>query len=180
MLKVNLEVKIRAWESPRDWTCDLATSLSYWNMVLFNVRSVKSKIRFVVQRVWSVEVLQINVEFLKLFKIFTSSICVILQLRLIFGISFFLMPPKCKSSHSFYVFLLSHHISQASIQRISRSHTFHSPCLSDEGGNSFGCIIRPRNSISYIYRRCLSHGTKGSCQVLIEDMMVVRIFKLEF
>ena len=88
------------------------------------------------------------------------------------------MPPKCKSSHSFYVFLLSHHTSQASIQRISRSHTFHSPCLSDEGGNSFGCIIRPRNSISYIFRRCLSHGTKGSCQVLIEDMMVVRIFKI--
>lgn len=88
------------------------------------------------------------------------------------------MPPKRKSSHSFYVFLLSHHTSQASIQRISRSHTFHSLCLSDEGGNSFGCIIRPRNSISYIYRRCLSHGTKGSCQVLIEDMMVVRIFKI--
>ena len=121
-----------------------------------------------------------TVEFLKLFKIFTRSICVLSQLRLIFGISFFLMPPKRKSSHSFYVFLLSHHTSQASIQRISRSHTFHSPCLSDEGGNSFGCIIRPRNSISYIYRRCLSHGTKGSCQVLIEDMMVVRIFKLEF
>ena len=34
------------------------------------------------------------------------------------------------------------------------------------------------SSVLAIYRRRLSHGTKGSCQVLIEDMMVVRIFKI--
>ena len=34
------------------------------------------------------------------------------------------------------------------------------------------------SSVLAIYRRRLSHETKGSCQVLIEDMMVVRIFKI--
>ena len=34
-----------------------------------------------------------------------------------------------------------HHPSHSKIQRMTCGHTFHSPCMSDEDGNSLGCII---------------------------------------
>ena len=45
-----------------------------------------------------------------------------------------------------------HHPSQAKIQRLSCGHTFHSPCMSDEGGNSLGCTICLPNLISDIQK----------------------------
>ncbi|KAJ7357514.1 hypothetical protein OS493_025031 [Desmophyllum pertusum] len=45
-----------------------------------------------------------------------------------------------------------HHPSQSTIQRLSCGHTFHSPCMSDEGGNSLGCIICLPNLISDIQK----------------------------
>lgn len=38
-----------------------------------------------------------------------------------------------------------HHPSHSNIQRLTCGHTFHSPCMSDENGNSLGCIICLRN-----------------------------------
>ena len=38
-----------------------------------------------------------------------------------------------------------HHPSHSKIQRMTCGHTFHSPCMSDEDGNSLGCIICLRN-----------------------------------
>lgn len=53
-----------------------------------------------------------------------------------------------------------HHPSQATIQRLSCGHTFHSPCMSDEGGNSLGCIICLPNLISDI-RKLSQSWNKG-------------------
>ena len=45
-----------------------------------------------------------------------------------------------------------HNPSHASIQRLSCGYTFHTLCLSDEGGNSLGCIICLPNLISDIQK----------------------------
>ena len=45
-----------------------------------------------------------------------------------------------------------HHPSQATIQRLSCGHTFHSPCIADEDGNSLGCTICLPNLISEIQK----------------------------